>query len=131
MPMNKRAAEGLVMNKIVVTILVLLVVLSFIVFLTKPDILNWIKNLPAWQGPAGETIELTEDQAAALGLELIGKMVYEQRKENGDLTKHWYVSLYNEKKQLKPTNLYLNYNIGEGTSGDLELSIGGINPKVG
>jgi hypothetical protein len=67
---TKRAQESLVSTKLIGIILLVLVILVLAMFLFKPQIMDWIRNLPGYETPQDQEIDFTNmpaDEIAKLG----------------------------------------------------------------
>lgn len=79
----KKAQESLTSNKLITMILLILVILGVLMFLMKPQFLDWIKNLPGYEGQPDTNISIVggdQNVNACVLTALIGEK---------DLS-HWY-----------------------------------------
>ena len=94
---EKRAAGSeFSIEKVIILLLAILVLVAIIVFITKPQILDWIRNQPGYNPPADNESEMTCDQLKTLGYDRIARVVYDER--SGDFGKHYYIDFINEKE---------------------------------
>lgn len=74
---NKKAAESLAVNKLIVLILALIAVIVVIIFIFKPSIWEFVKNLPGYTYNDSDTLitNFTADELAGLGCsKLVGQI---------------------------------------------------------
>jgi hypothetical protein len=80
----KKSQESLVSTKLISIILLVLVILGLLMFLIRPDILNWIReSIPSYSAPEDQIIDQSgipsdqlikgcEEQTAAIGSQQLG-----------------------------------------------------------
>ena len=94
---SKKAASEFSMQKVIVLILAILVLIAIVVFITKPQILDWIRNQPGYAPPLDSESEMTCDQMKLLKYQKIGYVTFEEKP--WDFSKHYYINF--EERILK------------------------------
>jgi hypothetical protein len=87
---SKKAGSEFSIEKVILLILGILVLVAVIIFITKPQILDWIRNQPGYSPPLDSESELTCDQMKVLGYYKIGYVTYQEKK--WDWANHYYIN---------------------------------------
>ena len=121
---NKRAAEGLTMNKLIILILVVLTILLVIIIWKKPAFLDFFRNLPGFQGEQEDVIipDVSTDQ----------QIVSQSYKVGRVLEATEIVFCINEGcSKVISSNLYLDGDKKEGSIYVNDPTIFRIDEKIG
>ncbi len=113
----KKAQDANATNKFVGMVIILLVLIVILIFVTKPQILDWIKNQPMFAPPVDTTKSLTADEAKALNYEAIGTVSIDTRTNTAF---QQYFVWINDTTALAKTPIY--WQVKDNVNGDIKIS---------
>lgn len=96
---NKKAAEGLIINKTILIILVIVTILVVLVAWFKADILSWIKSLPGFGTAEVDDRVIDESYLASQGYTPIG-IVQIQKISEASAFKEFYIKIGDKQTHL-------------------------------